>query len=304
MSEPTLDSPEGLVDWFRRGGVTGPLRHCTGPLPLSRASIVRWSSDKPDTTIQTIGTHADNYRIAVLLEPLESQIWNGESPVCGGMIGANRFRICPPGSQGRWRRMSSCDIVNIFIPTATINTLGRLRDAETPSLLADTSYTPDRVVLDLVGKLLNAQLLAGSLAQQFCDSMITALASYLLENYSQSVPGQKPSSLCGTRLQKVLAHISECVAEDVSIAALADSCAMSESHFSREFRKAVGLPPHQYVMKLRLERASLALLEGDARIIDIAVSLGFNNVSHFSRAFAMRYGLPPAIFRRNRHNCA
>lgn len=196
MSEPTLDSTEGLVDWFRRGGVTGPLRHCTGPLPLSRASIVRWSSDRPDTTIQTIGAHANNYRIAVLLEPLESQIWNGESPVCGGMIGANRFRICPPGSQGRWRRMSSCDIVNIFIPTATINTLGRLRDAETPSLLADTSYTPDRVVLDLVGKLLNAQLLAGSLAQHFCDSMITALASYLLENYKQPLRYTPAKSAC------------------------------------------------------------------------------------------------------------
>ncbi|MES2036678.1 MAG: helix-turn-helix domain-containing protein [Pseudomonadota bacterium] len=299
MSEPTIDNPEGLVDWFRRGGVTGPLRNCIGPLPMSKASIVRWSSDRPDTSIQTIGAHANNYRIAVLLEPLESQIWNGERAVCGGMIGANRFRICPPDSQGRWRRLSSCDIVNIFIPTSAISALGRLRDSEAPSALADIPFTPDRMVLDLVWKLLNAQVLAGPLAQQFCDSMITALASYLLENYSQPLPGQKPSSLCGTRLQKVLAHISECVAEDVSIAALADSCAMSESHFSREFRKAVGLPPHQYVMKLRLERASLALLEGDARIIDIAFSLGFNNVSHFSRAFAMRFGLPPANFRRN-----
>ncbi|MFZ6745108.1 helix-turn-helix domain-containing protein [Undibacterium sp. JH2W] len=304
MSEPTIDSHEGLVEWFRRGGVKGPLRNCIGPLPMSRASIVRWSSDKPDTTIQTIGAHANNYRIAVLLEPLESQIWNGERAVCGGMIGANRFRICPPESQGRWRRLSSCDIVNIFIPTTAISALGRLRNSAAPSALADTSFTPDRVVLDLVWKLLNAQMLAGSLAQQFCDSMMTALMAYLLENYSQPLPGQKPSSLCGTRLQKVLAHISESVAEDVSIAALADSCSMSESHFSREFRKAVGLPPHQYVMKLRLERASLALLEGDARIIDIAFSLGFNNVSHFSRAFAMRYGLPPANFRRNRHNCA
>lgn len=304
MSEPTIDSPEGLVEWFRRGGVTGPLRNCIGPLPMSRASIVRWSSDTPDTAIQTIGAHANNYRIAILLEPLESQIWNGERSVCGGMIGANRFRICPPGSQGRWRRLSSCDIVNIFIPTTVINALGRLRNSDTPSSLADTSFTPDRVVLDLVWKLLNAQMLAGSLAQQFCDSMITALVAYLLENYSQPLPGQKPSSLCGARLQKVLAHISECVAEDVSIAALADSCSMSESHFSREFRKAVGLPPHQYVMKLRLERASLALLESDARIIDIAFSQGFNNVSHFSRAFSLRYGLPPANFRRNRSNCA
>jgi AraC family transcriptional regulator len=298
MSQLAIDSQESLKEWFRRSGVAGPLQHCTGPLPFSGAAIVRWSSDKIDASIQTIGAHADNYRIAVMLEPLESQMWIGDRPIWGGMIGANRFRICPPGSAGRWRRQSPCDIVNIFIPTATVHAMGTLRGDLPEGKLTGNWFTPDRYVLDLVWKMLDARALAGPLASQFCDGLIAAMVGYLFEHHAQPVSAQKTSSLGGARLHKLLARISEEMAEGVSIAELADYCGMSESHFSREFKKAVGLPPHQYVLKLRLDRAGGALLASKARIIDIALDLGFTNVSHFSRAFALRYGMPPAEFRR------
>jgi len=58
------------------------------------------------------------------------------------------------------------------------------------------------------------------------------------------------------------------------------------------------MPPHQYLMKLRIERAREILVAGDARIIDVALDLGFSNASHFSRAFARRYGVAPAAFRQ------
>ncbi len=298
MSTSTIDSQESLKEWFRRSGVEGPLQHCIGPLPLSGAAIARWSSDKPDTAIQTIEAHADNYRIAVMLEPLESQMWIGDRPIWGGMIGANRFRICPPGSVGRWRRLSGCDIVNIFIPTATVHAMAALRGDMAEGKLTGNWFIPDRHVLDLVGKMLDARSLAGPLAPEFCDGLMAALVGYLLEHHAQPAPGQKTSSLGGMRLQKLLARIAEEVSESVPIAELADYCGMSESHFSREFKKAIGMPPHQYVLKLRLERASDALLASNARIIDIALDLGFTNVSHFSRAFTLRYGMPPAVYRR------
>jgi AraC family transcriptional regulator len=72
---------------------------------------------------------------------------------------------------------------------------------------------------------------------------------------------------------------------------------MSAAHFSREFRRAVGLPPHQYMVKLRLERARDALLNADDRIVDIAQECGFADASHFSRAFATHFGMSPTSFR-------
>ncbi|MES2128657.1 MAG: AraC family transcriptional regulator [Pseudomonadota bacterium] len=298
MSDLVTSSPQALRDWFRSSGVLGPLQSCIGPLPASGAAIVRWTCEQPDSSIITIRPHTDSYRIPILLQPLESQIWQDQRAVSRGVIGANRFRICPPGSNGSWRRMSNCDIANIFVPVSLVETLGQQRGDGPGVTLSETMFNQDRHVLDLVGKMLNASTMAGALATTWCDGLMTALVSYLLEHYAKPAAPMRADGLAGWRLQKVLAHIDEHLGEEVPVLAMAESCGMSEAHFSREFRKAVGQPPHQYMTKLRLERASAALLSGQARIIDIAFELGFNDVSHFSRAFALRYGVPPTVYRQ------
>lgn len=293
-----IDSQDALKSWFKRSGVEGPLQTCIGPLPSSKASIVRWSDEGPDWSIQTVSPHPESYRISVMLEPLESQIWVGERPVWGGMIAANRFRICAPGTSSRWRRLSGCDIVNIFIPTETVDDLVTQRGDDVPQGLVGTLFAPDRDVIDLVTKMLSAEAMAGPLAPMFCDGLIHALMGYLLEHYAKPADGAEAGNLGSARVRRVRNYIVSHLAENVPIATLADLCAMSESHFSREFHRSVGLPPHQFVMKLRLERAREALLEGDQPVADIAVECGFNNASHFSRTFALRFGMPPATYRR------
>lgn len=297
MAEAVINNTDMLRSWFAASGVAGPLQDCIGPLPVSGASIVRWTSEKPDTTLQTIPPHPQTYRISLMLEPLESQIWADNVSVWAGTISANSFRICPPGPSAQWRRLGPCNIVNVFIPSPLIDSLGQAR-GDQHGVLPGSSFTPDRHVLDFVHKLLNAKALAGPLAPQFSDAMVAGLTSYLLENYAHPVAAPKAGGLAGSRLKKILAMIAERLGDDVPVADMADSCAMSESHFSREFRKAVGLPPHQYLMKLRLERAGAALLSSPAPIIEIALDLGFNNVSHFSRAFALHFGVPPSVYRR------
>lgn len=295
-----METTEALKDWFQRSGVHAPLHTCIGPLPGSGAAIVRWSSEQPDAAIQPVCAHSDSYRIAVMLEPVDARIWHGGNPVWGGVIAANRFRICPPSPASQWSRLSGCDIVNLFIPTALIDRLGAQRQTPVPMALGASSFTADRLVLELVQRMLGAEALAGPLAPQFCDSLVVALASYLLEHYSKPATHQEQSSLGGTRLRKVLAHMAANVADDISNLTLADVCGMSEAHFSREFHRAVGLPPHRYMMKLRLEQARAALLADKARIVDIAYACGFHDASHFSRAFSQHYGMPPASFRRQR----
>lgn len=297
MATSIINNTEDLRRWFHRSGVLEPLQTCIGPLPSSNASLARWSSDIPDEQIHTMSPHPGCYRVAVMLAPLEARIWNGADPVWGGMIGANRFRICPPEESGRWRRTSACDIVNIFLPIAMVDQFAHLRGDVGHIALAGNLFTPDRYVIDLVHKMLDAEILAGPLAAQVCDSLMTILVSYFLEHYTQPISQGKMSSLAGARLRKVLAYIALNTSTLVSNAELAALCHMSEAHFSREFRRAMGLPPHQYSMKLRLEHACQILISEETRIVDIAYECGFNNASHFSRSFASHYGMPPALFR-------
>lgn len=292
-----IESTEDLRRWFRLSGVPDPLVACIGPLPRSQAALGRWSSKHADHAIRTVCPHPGSYRLSLMLAPLEARIWSGSTPVWGGMIAANRFRICPPGEPGRWSRTSGCDIVNVFIPVELVDRLGSLRDDGASSTLAAKLFVQDRMVLDLVHKMLDAEALAGQLAQEACDGLVTTLVCYLLEHYSKPANRVAPGGLCGVRLRRVLAHIAQSADESASNAELAALCGMSPAHFSREFRRAVGLPPHQYMMKLRLERACAALVSTDARIVDIAQQCGFTSASHFSRVFAAQYAMSPAIFR-------
>ncbi|MFO1251372.1 MAG: AraC family transcriptional regulator [Inhella sp.] len=299
MPSPSLDSAQAVLHWFQRSGVRAPLAACMGPLPQTGASIARWARAEPDPRIQAVQPHPDSYRIALMLKPLESQIWVGERPVWGGVIGAHRFRICPPGTPSRWRQLSGCDIVNLFIPVATVQALAEHGGLPAGPQLAATLFAPDRLVLDLVGKMLDAPALAGQLAPQYCDGLVNALLCYLLERYGKTASGSAtPASLGGSRLRALLVFLEAELAREIPIAEMAQRCGMSESHFSRAFHAAMGLPPHQYLLKLRLERASTALREGTAPVTQIALDLGFSSPSHFARCFAARYGLPPVRYRR------
>jgi len=293
-----IDSTEDLQRWFRSSGVLHPLDTCIGPLPRSRASLVRWSSAQPDHAIRPVSPHPGNYRLSIMLEPLEARIWADSTPLWGGMIPANRFRICPPGEQGQWSRVSSCDIVNLFIPIDLVERLGRLRDEAACTTLGARLFVQDRMVFDLVRKMLDADAMAGQLASEACDGLMTALVCYLLEHYSKPLEQKQSTGLAGVRLRRVLKYIAESGAEALPNAQLAALCGMSAAHFSREFRAAVGLPPHQYMMKLRLERARAALLADATRIVDIAGDCGFADASHFSRAFAAQFGVSPTAFRQ------
>ncbi len=297
-----MESVEELERWFRMAGVDS-LHACIGPLPGSGAALGRWTSDGPGLAIRSVSPHPGTYRLALIMEPLDARIWHGDTPVWGGTIGANRFRLCPPGEQGRWSQLSGCDIVNVFLPVQLVDRLAAQRGEEIDTALAASQFTTDRMVFDLVRKMLDARTLAGPLAAEMCDHLVTALACYLLEHYSRPA-GAAPSTLAGARLRRVLRHIAEHLDSPLANAELAALCGMSAAHFSREFHRAVGLPPHRYVLTRRLEQACTELASSEARIVDIAEGLGFHSASHFIRSFSAQYGQSPSAWRARRcNNC-
>lgn len=295
-----MENVEELEQWFRMAGVQS-LHACIGPLPGSGAALGRWTSAGPQHAIRSVSPHPGTYRLALMMEPLDARIWHGTTPVWGGTIGANRFRLCPPEEQGRWSQLSGCDIVNVFLPVPLVDRLAAQRGEEIDATLAASQFTSDRMVFDLVRKMLDAQALAGPLAAEMCDHLVMALACYLIEHYSRPAQAEA-SKLGGTRLRRVLRHIAQHLDTPLANAELAALCGMSAAHFSREFHRAVGLPPHRYVLTRRLELACAALANGEARIVDIAEELGFHSASHFTRTFTAQYGVSPAAWRAGRGN--
>jgi AraC-like DNA-binding protein/quercetin dioxygenase-like cupin family protein len=84
--------------------------------------------------------------------------------------------------------------------------------------------------------------------------------------------------------------------EPHSLASLARSVGMSPFQFARVFRELAGAPPHRYLLKVRLERASCMLLAGQS-VTDACFDVGFSNLSHFTRSFRRRFGCAPSSFK-------
>lgn len=84
-------------------------------------------------------------------------------------------------------------------------------------------------------------------------------------------------------------------AEDHSLASLARQVAMSPFHFARLFRELAGVPPHRYLLRVRLAEAARRLHAGMA-VTETCYEVGFGNLSHFVRSFHRAYGVAPSRF--------
>jgi AraC-like DNA-binding protein len=85
--------------------------------------------------------------------------------------------------------------------------------------------------------------------------------------------------------------------EPLDVAALAGAAHLSPAHFSREFRRAFGETPHQYLLTRRLERAAALLRNTDRSVVDICLAVGLRSVGSFTTSFGRAYGLTPTAYR-------
>lgn len=88
---------------------------------------------------------------------------------------------------------------------------------------------------------------------------------------------------------------------DVGMDELALACGVDRFRLNRAFKSAFGLPPHAYLVQLRLARARQLLAAGE-QPTDVAMKLGFADQSHLGRWFMRAYGLTPAAYRRRCSN--
>jgi AraC family transcriptional regulator len=87
---------------------------------------------------------------------------------------------------------------------------------------------------------------------------------------------------------------------NLSVELLASEAGLSPAHFARAFRESFGLPPHRYLLHLRLERARRMLDVENAVLADVAQRAGFADQAHFTRFFKREYGVTPGIVLRSR----
>lgn len=100
------------------------------------------------------------------------------------------------------------------------------------------------------------------------------------------------------QINAIVSRITEHIAQPVSLADVAAELGMSESRFSRFFRRATGNNFTDFVNRVRINRACQLLMETDRYVTHICYEVGFNNVANFNRRFLEIKGMTPSEFRR------
>ena len=100
------------------------------------------------------------------------------------------------------------------------------------------------------------------------------------------------------RIEEMLDNIMSNLAEEISASDMSAQMGMSESQFSRYFKKATGNTFTDFVNRLRINRACQLLMETDQLVANICYEVGFNNVANFNRRFMDIKGVTPTEFRR------
>ncbi len=158
-----------------------------------------------------------------------------------------------------------------------------------------------------IGLALKAELDEGMISSSalYAESLGVALSAHLLRRYNlqeyltRNITGN-PSNVV---IQRVIEYIHDNLGQQLTLTELAFIANMSSYHFSRTFKQATGMAPHQYVLHTRIERAKGLLLQGKLSVAEVATRVGFFDQSHFTRYFKRIVGVTPqTLLRQNSKN--
>jgi RpiB/LacA/LacB family sugar-phosphate isomerase len=113
------------------------------------------------------------------------------------------------------------------------------------------------------------------------------------------LPGEQAFGIPPRRLARVVEHIRNNLDTPLAVGTLSRLAEMSQSHFSKLFKLSTGLAPHQFVLQERINRSKELLRQEGAKIVDVALEVGFENQAHFTTVFGNFVGMTPRRFQRS-----
>ncbi len=135
----------------------------------------------------------------------------------------------------------------------------------------------------------------------FMDTAAQMLSLHLLHHhchFKSDILKESKSKLSPDKFQKIREYIDENLDKDLSLNNLAEIASLSAYHFSREFKRSTGLPPHQYVTRIRIEKAKILLKNTTLPIEHIAYQVGIKKLSHFCALFRRIAGVTASHYRK------
>jgi len=209
--------------------------------------------------------------------------------------------ITPVGEPKRWQHIEDALAVVLRLSPAYVDKVAE-EECGVPAgrlEIPDNFGTRDGYIEETAMRLLKclAEDPVGSAI--YVESLTHQISLHLLKHYARhGIASDKLSTkLSQSKLRRALQYIEDNLHRELSLSDIAAALAISPGHFSHAFRHTVGLPPHQYIVNRRVERAKSLLRDSDVSISDVANRIGCSSPNNFSVLFHRATGMTPRSYR-------
>lgn len=233
-----------------------------------------------------------------LLDSQTEQIASGERWLDGKRSYERRnvgdIAIIPAGVAHRCNWNATTQFMVLAIEPDLLHQIGQefvSRIELLPQFMNETDLFIQSIVSTLKAELEFRQL--GS--HLLIDSLKTTLAIHLLRNYCTTKPKLVNNSdgLSHSTIKQVRDYIHAHLQQNLKLVELSQLAQLSPYHFLRQFKRHIGITPHQYILQCRIEAAKQLLERNELSISEIAVRTGFSDQSHLTRYFKQKFGITP-----------
>ena len=206
--------------------------------------------------------------------------------------------FCP---RREWHNISwreSISVLSIRMPDSAFMEAARERLTGSLEIVPRHVVTDDRLTHLLFA--LEAERAKGySAGRVFVDCIENALANILLASFNTFAPRSIPAKggMAPHVLRRVLGFMHANMDKQIRLKDLADCAGLSLSHFSFQFRASTTQSPHQYMLRLRVERSKELLADSRLSVLDVGLEVGFRNQQHFATVFRNSVGVSPSVYR-------
>jgi AraC family transcriptional regulator len=215
---------------------------------------------------------------------------------------AGAIILVPAGTPGRVRWSGGFDWLHVYLePGLVARVAAEAFDLDPARLTVPPLDGLDLPRLRAAMWAVDAELTSGGAGGKLAaESLANVLAVQLLRHVL--APRRPERGRDGTlprgQLRAVVEYVEGHLAAGLTLGQMAAVARLSPYHFARQFKKATGLPPHQYVIARRIERARYLLQRGsDFSLAEVAAHAGFSDQSQFSHHFKRLIGVTPGQFR-------
>ncbi len=277
------------------------------PNESQRILIGRWRRAESARFEAATRNPADCHVVGIALRRMNVRFEVDGVVMHDGSLMPGSMNLTGPGASAACLFRGPFDALHLSVPNDLIVECGlESSNGGTTILPSRASALPDMVLYGLAGALIHADDLDASLAGLYADSVGLAIVARLLSVEAQPAVNGRPriSALPKWRLKRVMEYIEANLSEAVSLAEMAASAGLTRMHFAAQFRAATGLPPHEYLLRRRIETAQDMLARSQTPVVDVALQVGFQTQAHFTTVFKRFAGCPPHAWRRLQREAA